>query len=346
MDVSTIDLVRVCLSGLVALALSLYIAPGIIAAAERYGIVDAPDHPLKVQRKPVAYLGGLVIFIGFVLGLAVTTSFDARVLGLLLAASLVVAVGLVDDLGTLIPRDKLLGQVLASLILVKSGVQLNLAGMPYPFNELVSIFWLVTCMNAFNIVDVSDGLATAAGIVGSAGIGVLALLSNDVQAAVVAFCLFGGCLGFLKYNKEPARMYLGDTGSMMLGTVLGGLFLAGQYSQSNPVAAFVTPLCLLAIPLFDLVLVVLARLAAKKTIYHGSTDHFAVRLRAAQWRPSQIVQLAVLLGSCFAVAGLALSQMTVAHAIWGAAIIVLVGLSLLAWVLFRYPAPAEKRETD
>ena len=230
MDVSTIDLVRVCLSGLVALALSLYIAPGIIAAAERYGIVDAPDHPLKVQRKPVAYLGGLVIFIGFVLGLAVTTSFDARVLGLLLAASLVVAVGLVDDLGTLIPRDKLLGQVLASLILVKSGVQLNLAGIPYPFNELVSIFWLVTCMNAFNIVDVSDGLATAAGIVGSAGIGVLALLSNDVQAAVVAFCLFGGCLGFLKYNKEPARMYLGDTGSMMLGTVGRSFF--GRAIQS------------------------------------------------------------------------------------------------------------------
>ena len=105
MDAFWSDIFRIGLSCVVAWAIALYLAPGIIAAAERYGIVDSPDHPLKQQEKPVAYLGGLVIFIGFVLGLAVTTEFDARVLGLLLASRLVVSVGLIEDLGTLIPRD-------------------------------------------------------------------------------------------------------------------------------------------------------------------------------------------------------------------------------------------------
>ena len=102
------EIIKIALGGFVALSVSLYVAPGLISAAERYGIVDHPNNPLKQQKKPVAYLGGLVIFIGFVLGLAVTTQFDQSVLGLLLATSLVVSVGLIDDLGTLIPRDKFL----------------------------------------------------------------------------------------------------------------------------------------------------------------------------------------------------------------------------------------------
>ncbi|MBL92832.1 MAG: hypothetical protein CMH56_13590 [Myxococcales bacterium] len=344
MDPFWSDIFRIGLSCVVAWAIALYLAPGIIAAAERYGIVDSPDHPLKQQEKPVAYLGGLVIFIGFVLGLAVTTEFDARVLGLLLASSLVVAVGLIDDLGTLIPRDKLLGQILAALILVKSGLQLNLAGVPYPINETATILWLVTCMNAFNIVDVSDGLATTAGIIGALSVGVLATLSGDHQAATVAFCLLGGCLGFLKYNKAPARMYLGDTGSMMLGTILGGLFVAGQYSQANQMAAFIAPLSLLAIPLFDLALVIIARLATGKTIYHGSTDHFAVRLRGAGWTPNQIALAAGVAGAIFAAGGITLSLATPQSALWLCLGILSFGFLLLFIMLLKFPAPSAQKE--
>ena len=238
----------------------------------------------------------------------------------------------------------MLGQILAALILVKSGLQLNLAGVPYPINEIATILWLVTCMNAFNIVDVSDGLATTAGIIGALSVGVLATLSGDHQAATVAFCLLGGCLGFLKYNNAPARMYLGDTGSMMLGTILWGLFVAGQYSQANQTAAFIAPLSLLAIPLFDLALVIIARLATGKTIYHGSTDHFAVRLRGAGWTPNQIALAAGVTGAIFAAGGITLSLATPQSALWLCLGILCFGFLLLFIMLFKFPAPSAQKE--
>lgn len=262
-----------------ALLLSLYLAPIIIAAANRYGIVDKPKPPLKMQAEPVAYLGGLVVFAAFLLSLAITFPFDQRVLAILLCASLVVAVGLVDDLGTLIPRDKLIGQLIAAVVLVKAGVKVDIAAVPFPADEALSVLWMVTCMNAFNIVDVSDGLSTTAALVGSAGAGVVAVLNDEPMIAAMSAALFGSCLGFLRVNRQPARMYLGDTGSMFLGAMLGALAMIGDYSHNNVVSAWFVPLCLCAIPLFDLTLVIVARIKAGKPIYHGSPDHFAVRLR-------------------------------------------------------------------
>ena len=262
-----------------ATALAIYVAPILIAAANRYGIVDKPKPPLKLHGEPVAYLGGLVVFSSFLLALALTFPFDQRVLAILLCASLVVAVGLVDDLGTLIPRDKFIGQLIAAFVLVKSGVKVDITALPFPIDELVSVLWLVTCMNAFNIVDVSDGLATTAALVGSLGAAVVATLNDEPMIATMSSALFGACLGFLRVNRQPARMYLGDTGSMFLGAMLGALAMIGDYSKTNDVSAWFVPLCLCAIPLFDLALVVVARLRARRPIYHGSPDHFAVRLR-------------------------------------------------------------------
>ncbi len=340
------EILKVIFGGFISLSVSLYVAPGLIAAAERYGIVDHPNSPLKQQKKPVAYLGGLVIFIGFVLGLAITTQFDQRVLGLLLATSLVVSVGLIDDLGTLIPRDKFLGQILAALILVKSGIQINIAGIPFPIAEFLSVFWMVTCMNAFNIVDVSDGLATAAAMVSSLGIAIFAIISGDWLATVVAVCLLGGCIGFLRFNKAPARMYLGDTGSMMLGTLLGGLILVGEYSRANELAAFIAPLCLLAIPLFDLGLVILARLIARRPIYHGSTDHFAVRLKAAGWSPNAIVKCASFLGCILMGVGIMTSQMDSQNAFLALSGILIFVSAILFFVFVRFPAPPENKGSN
>ena len=269
----------IALSGALAMLLALYLAPILITAANRYGIVDKPKPPLKTQAEPVAYLGGLVVFAAFLLSLAMTFSFDQRVLAILLCASLVVAVGLVDDLGTLIPRDKLIGQVVAAVVLVKGGVKVDIAAVPFPADEALSVLWMVTCMNAFNIIDVSDGLATTAALIGSLGAGAIAILNNEPMIAAMSASLFGACLGFLRVNRQPARMYLGDTGSMFLGAMLGALAMIGNYSTANVVSAWFVPLCLLAIPLFDLTLVIVARLATRRPVYHGSPDHFAVRLR-------------------------------------------------------------------
>ena len=182
------SLPTVILAGVLALALALSLTPLVMRAALRYGIVDKPKPPRKVQREPVPYLGGMVVFIAFLSSLALPFPFDARVLAILVASSLVVSVGLIDDLGTLVPKDKLIGQIVAAVVLVKAGVAVNLEAMPSPVDEIVSVLWLVTCMNAFNILDVSDGLAVNAGLVGSLGALAVAILNGPATSSRGAAC--------------------------------------------------------------------------------------------------------------------------------------------------------------
>ncbi len=327
----------VLLPGGLATLLALYLAPILITAANRYGIVDKPKPPLKAQAAPVAYLGGLVVFAAFLLSLAITFPFDQRVLAILLCASLVVAVGLVDDLGTLIPRDKLIGQLVAALVLVKGGVKVDIAAVPFPLDEALSMLWMVTCMNAFNIVDVSDGLATTAALVGSLGAAAIAVFNDEPMIAAMSASLFGASLGFLRVNRQPARMYLGDTGSMFLGAMLGALAMIGNYSSANVVSAWFVPLCLLAIPLFDLALVIVARIRTGRPVYHGSPDHFAVRLRH-HGKPARFAaRSAGVVGAVVVAAGLFSMPLddVDAAAVFGITAAVLVGT--LLFVLLRLP---------
>ena len=323
-----------------AVLMALYIAPILIRAALKYGIVDRPSSPLKTQGEPVPYLGGLVVFVSFLLSLAITFPFAPRVLAILLAASLVVAVGLVDDLGTLTPKDKLIGQLIAALVLVKAGVKIEIEVWPFPLDEALSVLWLVTCMNAFNIVDVSDGLATSAGATGSLGAFVVAVLNGEMIVATMAAALFGALVGFLRFNRQPARMYLGDTGSMLIGGLLGALAMIGRYSETNEVSAFFVPIALLFVPFFDLGLVIVARLLAGRPVYYGSPDHFAVRLRHHGVSARTTARLSSVAG--LLVVGAGVGSLFLGNA--GALVVTLAtaaaGTALLLVVLLRFPPRA------
>lgn len=320
-----------------AAGLALYLAPILIRAALRYGIVDKPKPPLKVHREPVPYLGGMVIFVAFLLALAVTFPFDQRVLAILLSASLVVSVGLIDDLGTLTPKDKLIGQIVAAIVLVKADVRVELEVLPDPLDHVLSVLWMVTCMNAFNILDVSDGLATTAAAVGAAGALVVAVLNGEPMVAAMAASLTGACVGFLRVNRQPARMYLGDTGSMLLGAVLGALAMVGRYSETNVVSSWFVPLALVSIPLFDLTLVIVARLLAGKPVYYGSPDHFAVRLKHHGWQARTVARTAGGIGLVVIAVGIGSTFLgtPAAAAVLGASSVAL--LALLVVVLVRFP---------
>lgn len=324
-------------AGLLAMALALYLAPTLIRAALRYGIVDRPSTPLKEHKEPTPYLGGLVVFLAFLLALALTFPFDQRVLAILLSASLVVALGLVDDLGTLVPRDKLIGQVVAAVVLVKAGVAIEIAAVPSPVDEALSVLWLVTCMNAFNIVDVSDGLATTAGLVGALGALAVAVLNGEHMIAAMAASLAGACLGFLRVNRQPARMYLGDTGAMLIGAVLGALAMVGRYSQANAVSSWFVPLTLCAVPLFDLTLVVVARVKANREIWMGSPDHFAVRLRHHGVPARTTARAAGAFGLVAIGAGVFSTRLDDAGALAVLGVMAAVALALLVVLLVRFP---------
>lgn len=247
-------------------------------AALKFGVVDTPDGNLKNHSRPVAYLGGLAVFTSFLLSLGMTFDFDHELMALLLATTIVTAVGLIDDFGVLTPKPKVIGQVVAIFVLLKAGVILQLIFLPWWARYLITIVWLVGLTNAFNLLDIMDGLASGVGFIAGTYLLVVAVINERWVVAAFTVALVGALAGFLRYNFPPASIYLGDCGSLFVGLSLGALAMVMDYTEHNRLG-FLAPLYFLAVPLIDTVYVTALRLRAGRKIYHGSPDHFPLRLR-------------------------------------------------------------------
>ena len=266
-----------------AFLLSTYVTPLVRKAALQYGIIDKPDGKLKNHKEPVAYLGGLAVYISFLISLALIFSFDKEVLGLLLAGTIIVVLGLIDDFGVLSPWVKLFGQSIAIFVLIRSGIYIRLGFLPWYLSFTLSFLWLIGITNAFNLIDVMDGLSSGVALVCSLIIFVVGVWNNNVIIAIMAISLGGSLLGFLRYNFEPAKIYLGDTGSMFIGMMMGALAMIGNYTSNNLVACL-APVVILGVPIFDTLFVMYIRWRRGLHVIAGSPDHFDLRLR--KWRLS------------------------------------------------------------
>ena len=250
-------------------------------AALRFGIVDKPDGRLKNQAEPVPYLGGLAVYIAFLVTLAFTFTFDKEVLGLLLGGTLLLLLGLVDDFGVLSPKVKLLGQFLAAFVMVKAGIKVQIAFLPAWVNIILSALWIVAVTNAFNIIDIMDGLAAGVASICCFVLSYVAIVNGRPVIAMMTLSLAGAMIGFLRYNFSPAKIYLGDTGSLFIGCMIASVCLIGSYTAHNRIGILI-PIVVLGVPLFDMLFVSYIRWRRGMSILLGSPDHFALRLR--KWR--------------------------------------------------------------
>jgi UDP-GlcNAc:undecaprenyl-phosphate GlcNAc-1-phosphate transferase len=288
--------------------LALYGVPIARRAALKYGIVDAPDGRLKHQREPVPYFGGLAIYLAFLMSLAFTFEFRHDVLGIILGGTIVVMLGLIDDFGVLTPWTKLTGQLLAVFVLIKSGIRIEIAALPEWVDLLLTVFWMVGLINAFNLLDIMDGLSAGVGAVSASCLLVVALLQGDQTIAFMLAALIGSLLGFLKYNWQPARIYMGDTGAMFIGLLLGAMAMIGKYPSDHPLS-LLTPVFILGIPIFDTLFVMYIRYQRGLPIFWGSPDHIAIRLRHWGMSVRQIVATSYVATAL--VGGIGLMMMTV-----------------------------------
>ena len=314
-----------------ALVISLYTTPLMRAAALRFGIVDRPDGRLKNQAQPVPYLGGLAIYLSFLLALTATRRFDEiEVLGMLLSGAIVVILGLVDDLGVLTPGIKLAGQVVAVLALINASVYIKLGFLTPWLAIVLSFFWLLGTTNAFNLIDIMDGLAAGVAAAAAAVLFLIAAVNGRQTYAVLLAALCGALCGFLRYNIEPARIYMGDTGSMFVGMMLGALAMNNSYTRRNLVAS-VAPIVVLGVPIFDTLFVMYVRYRRGLPVFLGSPDHFALRLR--KWRLSTRQTVLVSLAATVLLGGLAVVMML---STTGVAVALLAGIAMagLAMGLF------------
>ena len=327
-----------------ALLISLYFTPVVRRAAIKYGVMDVPNTNLKAHKEPTPYLGGVSIFLSFLFALALSYqgAFTGKVTGILLSASIIVMLGLFDDLKVLSPKVKMAGQVVATLVLVKSGIMVQLSFLDPWANLMLTVFWMVGITNAINLIDVSDGLA--AGVTSIAGMFfyIIALRRDPQIIPMLVLPLVGATLGFLAYNRPPARIYMGDTGSMFLGYMLGTIAMIGKYTEGHHRLAWIAPIIILGIPIFDTLFVMGVRAVRRIPIMGGSPDHFAVRMRNNGVSAGNIALRSYLAAFVLGAAGLmvCLKDMTTAAAIGGGVILTSLAVVIWLWRLGRGTAEA------
>jgi UDP-GlcNAc:undecaprenyl-phosphate GlcNAc-1-phosphate transferase len=287
--------VILALTFILSFLLAIYGTPLAQRVAFRYQLLDHPDGKLKKQARAVPYMGGVIVYFAFISPLSLMFNFNQQVLGILFASSILLLVGLFDDFKALTPGIKFLFQVMSTYILLKSGITIDLVFFPKWLDILLSFVWILTTINAFNIIDIMDGLAASVGCLALVTIFFISTYNDDFLVAILSISLGAALLGFLKFNWAPARIYLGDAGSMILGLLIGSLTMMVSYTRFNKLA-FVSSLFLLAVPLFDLAYVSLLRLGKGKLPFFGSPDHFALRLRKKMnWSSRQTVGAIILL---------------------------------------------------
>ncbi|MGB7328800.1 MAG: MraY family glycosyltransferase [Rubripirellula sp.] len=252
-------------------------------------MVDRPDQTRKLQINAIALGGGVAVYISLAIAFASTILIDRQFFGSMLgdvhyrwyllfgAAAAMLIVGLVDDAWGLRGRQKLLLQCLIIAGLVGSGsiiktigvfgLDIDLGPLAFP----VTMLWLLIAVNALNLIDGADGMATTAGTIICIGMGFSALLSGSTISVVLAFSLAGSLIGFLKFNRPPASIYLGDAGSMMIGLFLGVLAMWCSLKESAVLAS--APIAILAIPLFDSSAAILRRWLTGRSIYVTDRGH-------------------------------------------------------------------------
>ena len=332
--------------GFRAFLIALVLTPICRDVFRSYGVVDRPDQTRKVHRYPIPRVGGLAIAASYLLAYIVVRPEEGSPLAqqlslvwkLLPGAALVFSLGLLDDLFDLRAWYKLAGQLAAAGLAYWSGVRiLYIAGASTDawWNLPLTILWLLVCMNAFNLVDGLDGLAAGVGLFATLTVFTAAMMQHNMVLAVATFPLAGALLGFLCYNFNPATIFLGDSGSLLIGYFLG-CYAVIWGNKSATLLGMTAPLMALSIPLLDVALAIVRRFLRRQPIFAADRGHIHHRLLDRGLTPRRVVL--VLYGLCGLAAAFSLLQCVV-HSFAGAlillfAVFMLLGIQYLGYAEF------------
>jgi UDP-GlcNAc:undecaprenyl-phosphate GlcNAc-1-phosphate transferase len=269
-------------------------------------------------------MGGVAIYLAFIIGCFIFAPDLSRVYPILIAATLLFGVGIVDDIKQLKPYVKLVMQVVAASIVVFSGFRLP--GMIWTNwgADFLTIFWLVAITNAINLLDNMDGLAGGTSLIACAFLAITFLINGQTAEAALPLILAGAVAGFLRFNFNPASIFMGDCGSMFLGFALSGIALLGDFGRArNLVSVLAPPVLILTIPIFDTLVVTVTRKLSGRPVSQGGRDHTSHRLVALGMSERRATLLLYLFTALSGALALTVRQMTI-----GGALALIVGFAL------------------
>ena len=316
-------LLRVGAALLAAGVISFLATPLVKSLANRVGAIDVPKDNRRMHTVPIPRMGGLAIFVGFLLSVLIFSKNMGRELqSILLGAIVLVILGVFDDKYALGAKLKLFFQLVAACVVVfYGGLRIDRLTNPFGdslysywdfgvFSYPITIIWIVAITNAVNFIDGLDGLACGVSCISSLNLLVIALLVSDAQVSIIMAALTGACLGFVPYNFNPAKIFMGDTGSTFLGFMLATVSIQGLF-KAYAAISFIVPFLLLGLPILDICFAVIRRVAHGKSPMEADRGHFHHRLIDMGFSQKQSVAIAYVLTG---ILGLAAVLLTVSGA--------------------------------
>lgn len=335
------DLIYGAVALVCAALISFAMTPPVRVLAYKLGAIDIPQDNRRMHKQPIPRLGGLAIYLGFVITALVFLDLSPLLITILLGGTGIVVLGTLDDIFRLRASLKFLVQIGVAFIAVWQGItieQITLLGKTINFGGfsiLITVFWIVGLTNAINLIDGLDGLSCGVSTISAFSLLLVAILmGQNPESILVTGILAGACLGFLPFNTNPAKIFMGDTGALFLGYTLSVISVGGVL-KFHTVVSVIIPLLIFALPLFDTTFAILRRVVHGKSPFEPDRGHLHHRLIDMGLNQKQTV--AVLYATC-ALLGLSAILFTSEH-LWRAAIVILVGIIIfiLNFVLLKNP---------
>ncbi|MCI8303990.1 MAG: undecaprenyl/decaprenyl-phosphate alpha-N-acetylglucosaminyl 1-phosphate transferase [Lawsonibacter sp.] len=317
--------VGLALAALLAAALvALVSTPVIRSLAFRVGAVDVPKDARRMHDHPIPRMGGLAIFLGFILSVLISLPLSSELRGMLLGSVIIVILGVFDDIFALPAMPKFLIQIGAALIAVLEGNRIEFLSNPNIFSkeafwELgwlsvpITIFWIVGITNAVNLIDGLDGLACGVSTISSMTLLVIALVMEEPDVAILMAALSGACLGFLPYNLNPAKIFMGDTGSTFLGFILATVSIQGLF-KFYTIISFAVPFLMLGLPIFDTSFAILRRVSHGQSPMKPDRGHIHHRLIDMGFTQKQAVAVLYIISAILGLSAVVLTTIGVVRA--------------------------------
>lgn len=285
---------------LAAVALAALVAftttPAVSVLAHKIGAIDVPRDARRMHKKPIPRIGGLAIFAGFVVATLVFCQMTPELIAIYVGGLIIVAVGIIDDVKPINAWLKLIAQIAVALIAVSQGIVLeyiNFFGRYVHFGIWsipITVVWIVGLTNAINLIDGLDGLACGVSAICSMSLLLVMLLRGDIAFAMLTAVLVGACIGFLPFNSNPAKIFMGDTGALFLGYTLAVISVSGVFKM-HTVIAFVIPLSIFGLPLFDTTFAFTRRIIHGRSPFSADRGHLHHRLIDLGFNQKQSVRI-------------------------------------------------------
>ena len=290
---------KLLLAAVSSAAISFFMTPPVKKFAEKVGAIDVPGDGRRIHDHPIPRMGGLAIFLGFVLSVLAFVDVTTPILGMLIGAVIIAVMGAVDDIINLNAWVKFGIQILAALVAIRSGIVFAVISNPIIFSDTafvpigyltvpLTVLWIVGCTTAVNLIDGLDGLAVGVSAISSLTMLVVALFVAEPNVALILAALTGACVGFIPYNLNPAKIFMGDVGSQLLGFILATVSIMGMF-KFHAIITFLVPVLAMSVPLADTVFAFFRRIVHGQSPFHADKGHFHHRLLAMGLNQKQAV---------------------------------------------------------